>query len=173
MSFIEGTVTISLETLDSLRESEALYRGIRNTASGLIERIDSEQYEKKQKEIDEIKEISDDELTRLLREARSTLKIVVNMGCLRRLIREFVDSEKSDAHYEISEMSREEFAKIPLIFEQEQRPDMIEYCSLVSAYGKPNQTDGKCDGFQKNREDDEPCEICKKCTLNTFYEEEL
>ena len=173
MSFIEGTATISLETLDDLRECKASYRNIRNTASGLIERIDSEQYEKKQKEIDAIKEISNDELTRLLNEARSTLKIVVNMGCLRRLIREFMDSEKSDAHYEISEMSKEEFEKIPLIFEQEQHPDMIEYCSLVSTYGKPNQTDGKCDGFQKNREDDEPCEICKKCTLNTFYEEEL
>ena len=96
MSFIEGTATISLETLDDLRECKASYRNIRNTASGLIERIDSEQYEKKQKEIDAIKEISNDELTRLLNEARSTLKIVVNMGCLRRLIREFMDSEKSD-----------------------------------------------------------------------------
>ena len=98
MSYIEGTVTISLETLDSLREKEELFKSIRNSASGLIERIDSEQYEKKQKEIDEIKEISDAELTRLLREARSTLKIVVNMGCLRRLIREFVDSEIGRAH---------------------------------------------------------------------------
>lgn len=117
MSFIEGTVTISLETLDSLREKEKLFKSIRNSASGLIERIDSEQYEKKCKEIDVMKDITDDEITRLLKEARSTLKIVVSAGCLRRLIREFIDSEKSDAHYEISEMSKEEFAKIPLILE--------------------------------------------------------
>lgn len=57
MNFIEGTVTISLETLDNLRECETLYRGIRNTASGLIERIDSEQYDEKCKEIDAMKEI--------------------------------------------------------------------------------------------------------------------
>lgn len=171
MSFIEGTVTISLETLDSLREKEELFKRIRNSASGLIERIDSEQYEKKCKEID-VMNIPDDDLKRMLREARSTLKIVISAGCLRRLIREFIDSEKSAAHYEISEMSKEEFAKIPLILESGQRQDIIEYCSLVSAYGKPNQTDGKCDGFQKSGEDDEPCEICKKCTLNTFYEEE-
>lgn len=73
MNFIEGTVTISLETLDNLRECETLYRGIRNTASGLIERIDSEQYDEKCKEIDAMKEISDDDITRLLNEARKTL----------------------------------------------------------------------------------------------------
>lgn len=121
MTYIEGKVTISLETLDSLRESEALYRSIRNTAYGLIERIDSEQYGEKCKEIDAMKEISDDDLTRLLNEARKTLRIVVSAGCLRRLIREFIDCEKSDVHYEISEMSREEFAKIPLILESEQK----------------------------------------------------
>lgn len=147
MSYIEGTVTISLETLDSLREKEELFKSIRNSASGLIERIDSEQYEKKQKEIDEIKEISDAELTRLLREARSTLKIVVNMGCLRRLIREFVDSEKSDAHYEISEMSKEEFAKIPLILESGHRSERAagqqdtKVCGMCEAY----MTDAECD----------------------------
>lgn len=94
MSVIEGTATISIETLDSLREYEALFKSVRGSASGLIERVDSEQYEKKCKEIDAMKDISDDDITRLLKEARSTLKIVVNMGCLRRLIREFVDSEK-------------------------------------------------------------------------------
>ena len=123
MSVIEGTATISIETLDSLREYEALFKSVRGSASGLIERVDSEQYEKKCKEIDAMKDISDDDITRLLKEARSTLKIVVNMGCLRRLIREFVDSEKSDAYYEISEMSKEEFAKIPLILESGKCPE--------------------------------------------------
>lgn len=51
MSYIEGTVTISLETLDSLREKEELFKSIRNSASGLIERIDSEQYKKKQRKL--------------------------------------------------------------------------------------------------------------------------
>lgn len=161
MSYIEGTVTISLETLDSLREKEELFKSIRNSASGLIERIDSEQYEKKQKEIDEIKEISDAELTRLLREARSTLKIVVNMGCLRRLIREFVDSEKSDAHYEISEMSREEFAKIPLILESEQKKRQIQKIEdLKQTTGQQDKSVcGMCEAYMADAE----CDMKEDC----------
>lgn len=147
MSFIEGTVTISLETLDSLREKEELFKNIRNSASGLIERIDSEQYEKKCKEIDVMKDISDDDIARLLKEARSTLKIVVSAGCLRRLICEFIDSEKSDAHYEISEMSKEEFAKIPLILESVHRSERAagqqdtKVCGMCEAY----MADAECD----------------------------
>lgn len=151
MSVIEGTVTISLETLDSLREYEALFRSVRGSASGLIERVDSEQYEKKCKEIDAMKDISDDDITRLLKEARSTLKIVVNMGCLRRLIREFVDSEKSDAYYEIPEMSKEEFAKIPLILESGQHPERAGWqqdtsvCEMCEAYMADTECDMKED----------------------------
>lgn len=151
MSVIEGTVTISLETLDSLREYEALFKSVRGSASGLIERVDSEQYEKKCKEIDAMKDISDDDITRLLKEARSTLKIVVNMGCLRRLIREFVDSEKSDAYYEISEMSKEEFAKIPLILESGQHPEWAGWqqdtsvCEMCEAYMADTECDMKED----------------------------
>lgn len=151
MSVIEGTVTISLETLDSLREYEALFKSVRGSASGLIERVDSEQYEKKYKEIDAMKDISDDDITRLLKEARSTLKIVVNMGCLRRLIREFVDSEKSDAYYEISEMSKEEFAKIPLILESGQHPERAGWqqdtsvCEMCEAYMADTECDMKED----------------------------
>lgn len=34
-----------------------------------------------------------------------------------------------------------------------------------------NWQDGKCDGYQKSEGDDEPCETCKECKLNTFYED--
>lgn len=125
MSVIEGTVTISLETLDELREYETLFKSVRGFASGLIEKIDSEQYEKKCREIDEMKDVSDDDLSRLLKEAAGTLQIIVSTGCLRRLIREFMDSEKSDMHYELSEMTKEEFARIPLILESAQRKRQI------------------------------------------------
>ena len=151
MSVIEGTATISIETLDSLREYEALFKSVRGSASGLIERVDSEQYEKKCKEIDAMKDISDDDITRLLKEARSTLKIVVNMGCLRRLIREFVDSEKSDAYYEISEMSKKEFAKIPLILESGKCPERAGWqqdtsvCKMCEAYMADTECDMKED----------------------------
>lgn len=98
-----------------------------------------------------MKDISDDDITRLLKEARSTLKIVVNMGCLRRLIREFVDSEKSDAYYEISEMSKEEFAKIPLILESGQHPERAGWqqdtsvCEMCEAYMADTECDMKED----------------------------
>lgn len=135
----------------SRNEIEALFKSVRGSASGLIERVDSEQYEKKCKEIDAMKDISDDDITRLLKEARSTLKIVVNMGCLRRLIREFVDSEKSDAYYEISEMSKEEFAKIPLILESGQHPEWAGWqqdtsvCEMCEAYMADTECDMKED----------------------------
>ena len=48
----------------------------------------------------------------------------------------------------------------------------LEHCSLITKYGKPRQADGKCDGFQKSKDDDEPCDICVDCKLNTFYEPE-
>lgn len=48
----------------------------------------------------------------------------------------------------------------------------LDHCRLITKMGeKPSQQDGKCDGFQKSSNDDEPCEICKKCNLNTFYED--
>ena len=46
----------------------------------------------------------------------------------------------------------------------------LEHCRLITEFGKPKQTDGKCDGFQASSENDEPCEVCKRCRLNTFYE---
>lgn len=147
MSIIEGTATISLETLDGLREYETLFKSVRNSASGLIERIDSEQYEKMCKKIDAMKDISDDELTRLLKEAAGTLQIIVSAGCLRRMIREFMDSEKSDVYYELAEMTREEFARIPLILESGQCPERTggqqdaSVCGMCEAY----MADAECD----------------------------
>ncbi len=48
----------------------------------------------------------------------------------------------------------------------------LENCRLITKMGvKPQQQDGKCDGFQKSENDDEPCNTCMECKLNTFYEE--
>lgn len=49
----------------------------------------------------------------------------------------------------------------------------LNHCRLITQFGKPRQHDGKCDGFQKSGTDDEPCEICRKCKLNTFYEDNI
>lgn len=47
----------------------------------------------------------------------------------------------------------------------------LENCSLIREYGKPIQLDGKCEGFGTSKNDDEPCEICKECNLNVYYED--
>ena len=147
MSVIEGTATISLETLDCLRENEDLLKSVRFTASKLIERIDSEQYEKKCKEINEMSFVSGSDIKRLYKEAEGTLQIVVSTRPLRRLIRDFMDSEKSNTHYEISEMTEEEFAKIRLVLESRQCPERAGWqqdtsvCEMCEAY----MADTECD----------------------------
>lgn len=179
MSIIEGTATISLETLDGLRECETLLKSVRNSASGLIERIDSEQYEKMCKEIDAMKDISDDDLARL-KEAAGTLQIIVSAGCLRRLIREFMDSEKSDAHYELAEMTKEEFARIPLILESGQRTERTggqqdaSVCEMCEAYMEDAECDIKEDcpaaGIMKRLKDAEEKIKVKEKTIKIKIE---
>lgn len=47
----------------------------------------------------------------------------------------------------------------------------LDHCSIITLLGfKPNQYDGKCEGFQVDKDNDEPCETCKNCKLNIFYE---
>lgn len=42
-------------------------------------------------------------------------------------------------------------------------------CKLIKEYGKPEIDNGKCIGLG-TKNDDEPCEICKSCKLNSTYE---
>ena len=54
----------------------------------------------------------------------------------------------------------------------------LNNCSLIAkciknGIGEPRQSNGKCDGYQKSYDNDEPCEHCSKCKLNTFYEEQM
>lgn len=42
----------------------------------------------------------------------------------------------------------------------------LDNCRLVTAYGKPRQYDGKCEGYGTDYDNDEPCEICKRCELH-------
>ena len=52
----------------------------------------------------------------------------------------------------------------------------LEHCGLITKMGDkgtgyPRQTANKCQGYAVSREDDEPCETCKNCRYNEFYEE--
>lgn len=42
--------------------------------------------------------------------------------------------------------------------------------ALANGEGLPTLYDGHCGGYQKSKSDDEPCEPCKRCKLNCFYE---
>ena len=51
----------------------------------------------------------------------------------------------------------------------------FENCTLIqkcvrSGIGEPERRNGKCLGYQKGENDDEPCEICKKCSLNESFD---
>ena len=53
----------------------------------------------------------------------------------------------------------------------------LENCSLIKKMGDrgtsyPEQRDGKCSGYCVSRDNDEPCDVCKNCKLNEYYEED-
>ena len=55
---------------------------------------------------------------------------------------------------------------------QERHIAKLSSCNLVKKLGNPIIRDGKCEGFCKSNYDDEPCEQCKECRFNIFYESE-
>lgn len=144
---IEGTATIRIETLDSLREREKWFLDMRRDVKGLIQSIDTEEYDKRAKQIDDIRDLSDEEFDRLIKEAAGALRIVVSERSLRKLIHEYIDDEKSEQRYILSEMTEEEFAKISLILESTQKPEQTgeqqgkSICEMCEAY----MTDAECD----------------------------
>ena len=48
----------------------------------------------------------------------------------------------------------------------------LENCNLIKKMGaEPAQHNGKCYGFARSEWDDEPCETCKVCKLNYYYDD--
>lgn len=147
MKKIEGTATISIEQLDDLRQQEKFFSNMQRDVKGLILNIDTEEYDKRAKQIDDMRDLSDEEFDRLIKEAAGTLRVVVSERLLRKLIHECIDDEKSEQRYMLSEMTEEEFAKIPLILESTQRQEQTggqqdkSVCEMCEAY----MTDAECD----------------------------
>lgn len=126
MRKIEGTATISIEELDRLRECEQWYNSLRGTLKGIVANIDTEEYDKEMKKIDDSPdEISDEELNALVKQAARNAKIVLNENILRKLVIDFIDDTKSEVHYAISEMSTEELKEIPLIIQNGQQSQEV------------------------------------------------
>lgn len=48
-----------------------------------------------------------------------------------------------------------------------------KHCEIIKQKGDPGTDgNGKCMGFGRSEEDDEPCQPCKRCKHCTSYEEE-
>lgn len=146
MRKIEGTATISIEELDHLREREQWHSSLRGTLKGIVADIDTEEYDKEMKKIDDSPdEISDEELDALIKQAARTVKIVLNENILRKLVIDFIDDTKSEVHYAISEMSTEELKEIPLIIPSGQQlqggQQEKKVCEMCEAY----MADAECD----------------------------
>lgn len=98
---MEGTATISLDTLDELRAKA------------------EEAYDKALKEIDNDRNLTDKQCSKLVREAMvKHLKIVIDPEELKELIQEYIDEEASDEHLDIAKASMKELKQIQVVLKE-------------------------------------------------------
>lgn len=147
MREIEGTATISIKELDKLRQREEWHTELMRKTKALVKNVDTQEYDKKCKKIDEMGGIEDEELKKMLQDARKTLKVIVSETVLRKLIHEYIDETKSDVHYELSDMSDEDFREVQIALESRQqeekewKPAELKVCEMCEVY----MTDTECD----------------------------
>lgn len=161
MEIIEGTATISLETLDKLRneaaQSEKLFKGCVKITEEVMEiySFEVEEYHRELDKIDNNKKLSDEQIMRRLSKAMTQhLKIVVDADALKRLIKLHIDASKSDEHADIKNATEKELKGIQVILkgqqasqEQTERPDM-NLCRICEEYMADEECkhleDGNC-----------------------------
>lgn len=122
---MEGTATISLKTLDELRakvkEAEQAKKRNEQFAKKLMDcyGFDTEEYDKALKEIDNNRDLTDKQCSKLVREAMvKHLKIVIDPEKLKELIREYIDEEASDEHLDIAKASMKELKQIQVVLKE-------------------------------------------------------
>lgn len=47
----------------------------------------------------------------------------------------------------------------------------LENCRIIKERGNPGTVNGKCIGFGRSYENDEPPEACKRCKLHYLYDD--
>ena len=110
---MDGTATISLDTLDELREKAEEARLATNRSKN------TEKYNKALKEIDNKEGLTDKQCSKLIREAMvKHLKIVVDPEMLKELIREYIDEEISDEHMDIARATLKELKQIQVVLKE-------------------------------------------------------
>lgn len=100
---MEGTATISLDTLDELRAKAEEAETEKKRSDWFVKKLmncygfDTEAYDKALKEIDNDRNLTDKQCSKLIREAMvKHLKSVIDPEELKELVQEYIDEEASD-----------------------------------------------------------------------------
>lgn len=122
---MEGTATISLDTLDELRKKAEEAETEKKRSDWFVKKLmncygfDTEAYEKALKEIDNKRNLTDKQCSKLVREAMvKHLKIVIDPEELKELIQEYIDEEASDEHLDIAKASQKELKQIQVVLKE-------------------------------------------------------
>lgn len=125
---LKGQVTISIEDFEKLKAAadqkeyvENQLEVFRDKMSQFYE-IEDTEFWKKVKEIDE-KPMTDKQIEKAMSEARKTLKIVVDMGALKKTIKLLINKENysdDDSHIDLKNTSKEELEAIEICFREQE-----------------------------------------------------
>lgn len=141
---IEGTATISLETLDRLRTEagtadKMLKENVKITEEVMgVYNFEVEEYREELKKIDNNPRLTDIQITKKVSEALvKYLKIVVDEEALKRLIRSHIDVEESEEHMDIRNATEKELKGIQVVLKgqqgQAEQPD-VNLCQICEEY---------------------------------------
>lgn len=153
---MEGTATISLDTLDELRKKAEEAETEKKRSERFTKRLmncygfDTEKYDKALKEIDNKRNLTDKQCSKLVREAMvKHLKIVIDPEELKELIQEYIDEEASDEHLDIAKASLKELEQIQIVMrggaEEDEKPDK-NLCEMCQEYMAETECDYLQDG---------------------------
>lgn len=124
---IEGTVTISLETLDELRKkaesAEEAWKKVQTFEKEVmaVYSFETEAYNEELKKIDSDRSLSDEQAMKKISEAMTEhLKIVVDAEALKKLIRRHINGRESDEHLDIEYATDKELKDIQVMLKGQQ-----------------------------------------------------
>lgn len=124
---IEGTVTISLKTLDELRKkaesAEEAWKKVQTFEKEVmaVYSFETEAYNEELKKIDSDRSLSDEQAMKKISEAMTEhLKIVVDAEALKKLIRRHINGRESEEHSDIEYATDKELKDIQVMLKGQQ-----------------------------------------------------
>lgn len=124
---IEGTATISLETLDELRKkaesAEEAWKKVQTFEKEVmaVYSFETEAYNEELKKIDSDRSLSDEQAMKKINKAMTEhLKIVVDAEALKKLIRRHINGRESEEHSDIEYATDKELKDIQVMLKGQQ-----------------------------------------------------